>query len=104
MRYEWWRFESHPEWAEPHWNKKKYLWPYAAGIPREVRVIFTPPKWDMPKIKKLEPDVNYRAFFFNPATGKEHDCGPVKPDRTGTWTPPVPPIYQDWVIVLERTK
>ena len=32
-RYEWWRFEPHPEWAEPHWTKENYSAPYAAGIP-----------------------------------------------------------------------
>src|SRR5262249_47320429 len=25
MRYPWWRFEPHPEWVEPRWNKQNYM-------------------------------------------------------------------------------
>ncbi len=44
-RCEWWRFEHHSEWVEPRWNKDNYAGAYAAGIPREVRVIFFPLSW-----------------------------------------------------------
>jgi hypothetical protein len=54
-------------------------------------------------VKGLEPGTNYRAFLFNPADGSEQDLGPVIPDERGDWRGPSPlPIFQDWVLVLER--
>jgi hypothetical protein len=100
MRYAWWRFEPHPEWVDPHWSKEHYEEPYAAGIPREVRVIFIPLSWDPPRVKNLEPGVMYRAFYFNPATGKQQENIDVVPDAEGTWLPPVTPTFEDWILVL----
>jgi hypothetical protein len=103
MRYAWWRFESHPEWADPHWSKENYEQPYAAGIPGEVRVIFIPsPAWKSPTVKNIEPGVSYRAFYFDPKSGMEHDLGGVTPDSTGSWQPPMAPTFADWVLVLEK--
>jgi len=102
MRYPWWRFEPHPEWVDPHWSKDDYEQPYAAGIPGEVRVIFIPPMWDPPRVKKLESGVAYRALYFNPATGKQHEAVEVTPDPTGTWQPPITPTFADWIMVLEK--
>ncbi len=101
-RYPWWRMEPHPEWVEPHFSAKSYTAPYAAGIPGELRILFCPPMWDPPAVKALEKDVRYRAFFFNPATGKEHVIGAVTADDAGNWRPPVFPVYQDWVVVMEK--
>ena len=128
-RYSWWRFEPHPEWVEPHWTNQDFAWgfpvfppltggwvqpqwckenyalPYAAGIPGEVRVVFIPPTGEPPKLKNLEPDVAYRAFYFNPATGKRRrEVGEVTPDSSGTWRPPIVPTLGDWVLVLERKR
>ena len=50
-RFPWWRFEPHPEWVEPHWNKDNYFQPYAAGIPGEVRVMFWPSWTGLPMVK-----------------------------------------------------
>jgi hypothetical protein len=97
--YPWWRFEPHPEWVEPHsttllapheqWyddNKEfaakggKWDLPYAAGIPGEVRVIYVPGhyyNWTAPTVKHLERDVPYRAFLFNPASGKRYGLGTI---------------------------
>ncbi|MCX6927363.1 MAG: DUF4038 domain-containing protein, partial [Verrucomicrobia bacterium] len=65
-QYPWWRFEPHPEWAEAD--------SFAAGIPREVRFIYQPRRgvynWKGTIVKSLEPDVLYRAFYFNPSNGK----------------------------------
>jgi hypothetical protein len=102
MRYPWWRMEPHPEWAEPHWSSANYVQPYCAGIPRELRIVFMPPMWDAPKLVHLEPGLSYRAFYFNPATGKEYPAGMAAAGPAGVWQPPVPPIFQDWVLVLER--
>jgi hypothetical protein len=102
MRYPWWRMEPHPEWVEPHWSSTNYVQPYCAGIPRELRIVFMPPMWDAPKLVQIEPGVSYRAFYFNPATGKEYPAGTAAADPAGVWQPPIPPIFQDWVLVLER--
>ncbi|MCX6878534.1 MAG: DUF4038 domain-containing protein [Verrucomicrobia bacterium] len=98
--YPWWRFEPHPEWVEPHsttllephaewydnhrkWAEMKGRWdlPYAAGIPGEVRFIYIPGNNDYqltaPTVLHLEPDVNYRAFLFDPLWGQRFDLGPV---------------------------
>lgn len=108
-RYPWWRFESHPEWVEPHWTKENYFGAYAAGIPRELRVIYFPGSWFVAgKVAGVEPDVAYRATLINPATGEETALGLVTPDEQGIWVLPLPgtesrmmPIYQDWVLVLD---
>ena len=102
MRYAWWKFEPHAEWADPHWSTENYELPYAAGIPGEVRVIFIPPAWSPPTMKSLEANVSYRAFYFDPKSGTQHDLGDVTPDSTGAWAPPVTPTYADWILVLEK--
>jgi hypothetical protein len=108
-RYPWWRFAPHSEWVEPHWTKENYAACSAAGIPGEVRVIYAPLLWGAPTVKGIEPDAAYRAFLFNPVNGEETDLGRVAPDVEGNWRPPLDhgkycllPIYQDWVLVLER--
>ena len=53
-------------------------------------------------LKGIESDVRYRASLFNPASGDERDLGLVEPDEQGDWRLPAPPpIYQDWVLVLD---
>jgi len=103
-RYAWWRFEPHPEWVEPHWSKGDYFKPYAAGIPKEVRVIYIPvPDWrGLLKVKEIEDGVDYNAFYFDPRDGKEYRVGRVIPNEEGEWKPPKPPIIQDWVLVIEK--
>jgi len=102
MRYPWWRFEPHSDWVDPHWSKENYNLPYAAGVPGEVRVIFIPPAWDPPKVTNLESGVSYRAFYFDPKSGKEHDLGNVAADATGAWPAPITPTFADWVLVVEK--
>jgi hypothetical protein len=104
MRYPWWRMEPHPEWVEPHWTTANYIQPYCAGIPRELRIVFMPPMWDGPKLTQLEAGLSYRALYFNPATGAELPAGTAVADAAGVWQPPVAPVFQDWVLVLERPK
>jgi hypothetical protein len=101
LSYPWFKFEPHPEWVEPHWTKENYMLPYAAGIPGQVRLIYTLPRWDLPKIIGVEHG-QYEAFLFDPVNGKRHPLGRVAPDAKGAWQPPVPPVMQDWVIVLEK--
>jgi hypothetical protein len=65
-------------------------------------VIFLPVLFDPPKVKSLERDVAYQAFYFDPATGRQYDLGKVEPDATGTWQASLTPTFADWVLVLER--
>jgi hypothetical protein len=74
---------------------------YAAGIPEHVRILFFP-VWDSPIVKHLEKGVSYRAFFFNPANEREYPLPAVESDAQGDWKPSPPPIFQDWVLVMER--
>jgi Protein of unknown function (DUF4038)/Domain of unknown function (DUF5060) len=102
MKFDWKRFQPHPEWVEPCWTKQNYIQSYAAGIPGEVRMIFTPPSWNPPKMKQLERGVNYTASFFDPANGVEHPIGRVTPDDSGDWVSPIQPTFADWVLVLRK--
>jgi hypothetical protein len=103
MRYSWWRFEPHLEWVDPHWSKEDYEHPYAAGIPGEVRVIFIPsPAWKPPTVKNIESGVSYRAFYYDPKSGKEHNLDDVTSDAASSWKPPMAPTFADWVLVLEK--
>lgn len=103
QRYEWWNFQPHQEWVEPHASQENYIAPYAAGVPGRVRVIFLPSGvWGI-KVKGIEAGIHYRAFLFNPANGDEQNIGAVEPDENGDWRLPLArsPVYQDWVLVLE---
>ncbi len=103
MRYPWWQFKPHPEWLSSHATKENHHAPYAAGVPREVRVVYIP-GFSSVLVKGIEPDICYRAFYMDPKDGEEIDLGEVAPDEDGSWQSPRPPIFQDWVLVLERKK
>ena len=95
-KYEWWRFESHPEWARGC---------FAAGIPGEVRFVYIPRRhiynWDGPEVKDFEPDIDWHAYYWDPATGRTFDQGIIK--VTGGSFEKNVPSPQDWVLVLERS-
>jgi hypothetical protein len=82
-QYPWSRFEPHPEWA-PGCS--------AAGIPGEVRFIYQPRRgiynWQGTMVKRLERDVPYHVFYFDPATGRRFDQGTVM------YAGPTPPPFQ----------
>ena len=65
-------------------------------------MIFIPPAWNAPTVKSLEPGVSYRAFYFDPKSGKQHDLGDVTPDSAGAWPAPLTPTFADWILVLEK--
>jgi len=103
-RYRWWLMVPHPEWSSPHWNWHNPMLPYAAGIPRELRIIYIPQRiynWSGPLLKKLEQDVKYHAFYFNPINGEEYDLGIISGNSRGRWQAPEVPLCQDWVLILE---
>ena len=65
MRYPWWRLAPHPESVEPHWTHNKYLLPYAAGIPGELRIIYIPGRGFFrcrPRGKAHEKQKKYKAL------------------------------------------
>jgi len=111
-RYPWWEMEPHPEWVKSCWNPEKcgwerdeYLTCYAAGIPRKLRIIYFPfQRHPQPVIQRIEEDVSYKAFYFDPKTGKEYHLGKVKPNTKGEWIAPPFPLFQDGVLVLEQHK
>ena len=105
MRFDWWKFQSHPEWIDPTSSKDNWWLSYAAGLPRQVRVIYVyqlcVPWAPIPCVKQIEPDVRYRACYVNPSTGEEHDLGLVVPDATGSWTLPPQAELRDWILVMQ---
>ena len=101
-RYEWWRLQPHPEWVDPNWTQDEYFFPYAAGIPGELRIIYSANNEMV--IRHLEPDVSYNAFWFDPMYGNDIPIGPAQGDQNGDWKSPPFPIYRDWILVLEPTE
>ena len=100
-KYPWWRMEPRPEWIEPHWSEQNYMQPYGAGIPGELRIFYFPRTGSVNhKIVQLEPGVRYRALWWNPVSGKETDLGTIT--GAAEWHPPAPPIFQDYVLVMEK--
>lgn len=119
-RYEWWRFEPHPDWLTLPARPGRPDGAYAAGIPGQCRLIYVPvPRHGFPPLRRLqwklwvrrlavrnlEADVAYRAFWFDPIDGAEHPLpDPVVGVRDQEWRLPRPPTERDWVLVLERTR
>ena len=104
-KYEWWRFEPHPEWVDPAATAEQPNAAFAAGIPGQTRVLFLPSGvWDI-IVKGIEPGSSYRASLFNPVNGDLRDIGIVETDAQGDWRNPVSraPVFQDWVVVLDTT-
>ncbi len=107
-RYAWHAFQAHPEWVEPHQTADNRLAPYAAGT-RAVRIIYIPVeaaqllRTKLPVVKQLDTGVNYHGFYWDPSTGDEYDCGILRADANGNYQMPLPPIFRDWVFVLERS-
>ena len=103
-RYEWWRFEPHPDWLQIRGENDGCFVPRAAGIPGSVRIVYIPtPSYAMGHLSAvvgIEPSVSYRAFFYDPRSGAELDLGAVHAN-SGRWQPPRTPNMQDWAIVIE---
>ncbi len=102
-RYPWWLFE--PVTVEGLSRSS-----FGMGIPGKVAVFYLAGQWADPKFAgvqgqriDIEPNARYRAYFFDPRTGKDVAIGPVEPDPDGLWPVPRKPSMDDWVLVLERT-
>jgi hypothetical protein len=104
-RFDWSRFEPHQDWVDPAGSPEHIKWPFAAGIPGVVRVIYLyfPNFPDyQPSVQQLEPGAAYTAYFWDPRTGDQHPLGKIEPDAAGAWRIPMQPTLTDWVLVLER--
>jgi hypothetical protein len=99
-RYSWWKLEPRPEMIDPRWSKGDYWKPFAAQIPGQAVVAYTPASYTGATFRNLKAG-SYHAFFFNPADGNETDIGSITPDASGSWKISEVPIFQDWVVVLE---
>ncbi len=100
-RYSWWRLEPRPDMVEPRWSRENYWRPFAARIPGEAVIAFTPTGGKALLFRNLEAGT-YRAFLFNPSDGTEQPLGRIQPDASGNWQAPEFPIFRDWVVVLDR--
>lgn len=108
-RYRWWEIEPHQEWVESGLigmyvpEHARFFVPRAAGIPGKLRLIYTSYLFGaLTKVKEIEPGTQYHASYVNPSDGSLVDLGAVVPDESGDWQPPTPPIFRDWVLVLEQ--
>ncbi|MBX2923848.1 MAG: DUF4038 domain-containing protein [Chitinophagaceae bacterium] len=106
-KYEWWRFKPHAEWSDSIC--------FASGIPGEVRFIYLPRRniydWSGPTIKNLDADVDWRGYYFDPATGRKFDIGIISSLKDTPGKKKVHPDFQkklpspqDWILVLEKIK
>jgi hypothetical protein len=101
-RYPWWKLEPKPELVDPHWTTENYWQPFAAHVPGELIIAFSPLGFKALKFKDVPAGLT--AFFWNPTDGAEHAIGPVTPDGAGNWQAPEFPIFRDWVVVLAMVK
>jgi len=100
-RFHWWEWERHPEWVEPKADPSKPYSCAAAGVPGKIRVVYVPMLWDPPRIKGIEREVTYQAYYFDPISGEQIPIGKVEPTGEGEWvSPKLPPEVRDWVLVL----
>ncbi len=68
-----------------------------------LSIIYAPHCWNAPTVQAVEPDVCYRASYFDPCTANEIDLGLAKAGADGTWTPTFPPECHDWLLVMEAS-
>jgi hypothetical protein len=105
QRFQWNRFECHPEWIDPAADDADVQGPYAAGIPGEIRLFYFP-RGVMPwgrgvTVRDLDPKAVYEAFYVNPLTGEEYPVE-VSVANDQRWKIPPAPILQDWLLVLKK--
>jgi Protein of unknown function (DUF4038)/Domain of unknown function (DUF5060) len=122
-RFPWQTFESRPDWIAPHAHADDWRLPYAAGVPRELRLFYLPsasvlrvPTGDPVPFtlanvlfRGLEADVRYAAAWFDPRRGVMGDTGwgEVVGDDAGEYSAPnvsflaMAPSLDDWVLVFD---
>ena len=111
-KYPWFEFEPHPEWAAYNQEGErtdedasdeiaKYEVPYAAGMPRRIRVIYAPRRKPI-EVRGIESNAKYHVIRFDPASGESREDGVLKSDSNGRCVL-LPPEHGEeaWVVVLE---
>lgn len=106
--FPWWRFEPNQNWVDPSGSPEHVTAPFAAGVPGEIRFIYFynptfPWSSHCHTVTMLEPDIEYKALFWDPRTGDAHNLGTVKPDANGRWNVPLQPTFSDWLLILDAT-
>ena len=86
------------KYGEGPWGRQMKTWaglrrtefqvPYAAGVPGVVRVIYMPRALAV-RVQRLEPDIHYMAYTFDPVSGRRAEVGPgvLGPTRTDPGRP-----------------
>ena len=92
--------EPHPEWVG-NYDPKQAIIPWVAGVSGEFRVYYflRPLNSGYRFTCRFLEEGQLKATYFDPTTGIEYDAGVASGDD---WQPPIPPIIQDWVVVLQR--
>ncbi|MGH2353433.1 MAG: DUF4038 domain-containing protein [Chloroflexota bacterium] len=107
-RLPWPRFESHPEWVEPHWSADDYALAYAAGERDGVRLAYFPGgaagrRWRGPgySLCGLNAGGSYVSRFVNPSTFAELPAVTVTAGADGRVRAPNPHTFRDWLLLVE---
>jgi hypothetical protein len=96
----WERMQPQPDWVEPRWSERDYDMPCAAGIPRELRLVYIPSMWQQPKLRGLEPGLRYRMTMVHTETGEESYLGEAWDQGGGECPLPLFPEKRDWLVIL----
>jgi hypothetical protein len=102
-KFDWWKFEPHPEWAT--WQRKdskhgEFEVPYAAGIPDKVRVIYVPFA-EPAALHKLGAKAACSIRQFDPRTGEMKSAKTATADAGGELVCAPESPKGDWVAVVE---
>ncbi len=77
--------------------------PFAAGIPRQVRVVYVPTA-DALQLAALEDGIVYDAVHFDPKSGDQMPIARVQGDAAGNARVAAPPgVEGDWVLLLQAS-
>jgi hypothetical protein len=102
-KFDWWKFEPHPEWAS--WQRVgskhgEFEVPYAAGIAGKVRVIYVPFAESV-VLHGLKAGSSYSIRQFDPRNGEMKKPRTVNADPRGDLVCAPESSAGDWVAILE---
>lgn len=105
-RYEWWRLEPHHDWITPHQTPEHRIAAYAATIPGRAVICYLPGGdyvvySNTMTVQTPNPARPQRAYYYDPRTADEVDLGTIQTDAAGKFRITQPPLFQDWVLVVE---
>ncbi len=102
----WETMRPQPDTIVPAQGRTKRDTPYVAGIEGKLYVLyFYGPvyPWDTRyRLRTLNPDSVYEAFFWDPRTARRHPLDAVTATEKGEWEIPSLPTFEDWVLVLRE--